>query len=276
MNDRIELFIRTQDHLNLYVRPQRVNKPKAVLVHTHGWCEHTGRHVDAIEPLNDAGYSLYLYDARGHGRSDGRRGYTPSVLHMVDDLNRIVQFAREDSGCKTVFVSGNSMGGGLALNYAANNYAGLAGVIATSPWLRLVFQPKRWMVRVGRSMGRVIPTFSMAVPKGRRATLVRDGSVDARIELDPMTHRRMSARLYFGMLAFGESLIAHADAQRVPTLLQHGTADRVTSHMATQEYLDRMQLADKAFLRYEGAYHELHSDIRERFYSDMVHWLDIH
>src|SRR5205814_7299463 len=47
--------------------------PRAAVLALHGWFDHAGRWRETGEQLCAAGYSAYLLDLRGHGRSEERR-----------------------------------------------------------------------------------------------------------------------------------------------------------------------------------------------------------
>ena len=70
MNQRM---LETRDHIKLYLQVDSVENPKAVVIIVHGLCEHCGRYDYVTERLNAAGYSVYRFDHRGHGRSEGKK-----------------------------------------------------------------------------------------------------------------------------------------------------------------------------------------------------------
>jgi alpha-beta hydrolase superfamily lysophospholipase len=62
---------------------------------------------------------------------------------------------------------------------------------------------------------------------------------------------------------------------RVPLLMLHGTADRLTSPTATRAFYEAVASADKQLLLYEGGHHELFNDIgRERVLDDVSDWIE--
>ena len=63
-------------------------KPKAVinLVHSHG--EHSGIYEDFVKDLTDNNYYVVSLDLRGHGRSEGRRGYASSYRKLIKDFSK--------------------------------------------------------------------------------------------------------------------------------------------------------------------------------------------
>ena len=57
-------------------------------------------------------------------------------------------------------------------------------------------------------------------------------------------------------------------------LVVHGTADQLTDHKASQQFVDNSQ--GKATLKlFDGGYHELHNDLDKAvFISTILDWID--
>ncbi len=90
------------------------------------------------------------------------------------------------------------------------------------------------------------------------AALSRDPAVIAAYQADPLVHDRLSARLGIELLQSGEWAIARAAEFPLPLLLMHGTADRLTSHQASQEFAS--QAPNCTLKLWEGLYHETHNE----------------
>ena len=65
--------------------------PRAAVVLVHGFGEHSGRYRHVARALTGAGYAVLSGDNRGHGKSGGLRGHTPSYEHIMDDVGALVQ-----------------------------------------------------------------------------------------------------------------------------------------------------------------------------------------
>lgn len=113
----IHRMLENQDHLNLYLQIDPVDTPKAVVVVVHGLCEHCGRYDYVTERLNDAGYSVYRFDHRGHGRSEGKAVYYDS-WDQSNDVYDVVQTAKAENPGKELYVLGHSMGGYAVAGFA--------------------------------------------------------------------------------------------------------------------------------------------------------------
>ena len=138
----IEFAQQAPDGVQFYFQSWQPETPaKAIACLVHGLGEHSGRYAHVGAALNVAGYALLGFDLRGHGKSGGPRGHTPSYETLMDDIGRLLAEARQRYPGQPQFLYGHSLGGNLVLNYALRRKPGLAGVIATSPAIRTATPP---------------------------------------------------------------------------------------------------------------------------------------
>lgn len=57
----------------------------------HRGHEHSGRVQHIVDELGLNGVDYFAWDARGHGQSEGKRGYSPNVSTSVNDINDWIQ-----------------------------------------------------------------------------------------------------------------------------------------------------------------------------------------
>jgi alpha-beta hydrolase superfamily lysophospholipase len=232
-------------------------EPKAVVCLVHGLGEHCGRYAHVAAALTTAGLAVLACDKRGHGRSEGKRGFIPSYDALMDDIDLLLDQASTRHPGKPRFLYGHSLGGNEVLNYALRRKPALAGVVATSPGLRTAFKPSAAQLAAGKIMNRLYPGFTMA--NGLDVTAIsRDPTVVEAYQKDPLVHDRLSARLGVELLETGEWAIDHAADFPVPLLLAHGTGDRITSHQASQEFAAKAPACTLKL--WEGLYHETHNE----------------
>src|SRR5687768_9815923 len=101
VND-VELFYRAW--------PNPDAKKAVILVHRGH--EHSGRLVDVVENLGITDAAFFAWDARGHGKSPGERGYAPSFSQIVKDLDTFVRYVSQTHGIaiEDMVVLGHSVG----------------------------------------------------------------------------------------------------------------------------------------------------------------------
>ena len=93
---------------------------------------------------------------------------------------------------------------------------------------------------------------------------------------DPLVHNKISVRLALGMLEAGEWALAHAAEFPLPLLLVHGTADKLTSAAASQEFAAKVG-PNCTLKLWEGFYHETHNEPEKaEVLGFMIDWLRAH
>jgi acylglycerol lipase len=257
-------------------------EPKAVVCLVHGLGEHSGRYSHVARALNDAGYALLGFDERGHGKTPGQRGVTPPFERSLDDIELLLdEAAARFPGAAAAgprFLYGHSMGGNLVLNYALGRKPNIAGIVATSPFLRPGFKPPAAKLAAGKVLYRLAPNTVM--PNGLElAALSREPAVVQAYTSDPLVHDKMSARLGLDLIQQGEWALAHAaEFPPIPLLLVHGACDRLTSAPATEEFAQKVMAAGRAKCTlkvWPDCYHETHNEPEKaQVLQYMIDWLD--
>jgi acylglycerol lipase len=274
--NHIEFTRQSPDKLQFYFQGWEPEASvRAVVCLVHGLGEHTGRYAHVAAALNDAGYAVLGCDLRGHGKSEGLRGHTPSYDTLMDDINRLLDEAAQRYPGKSQFIYGHSLGGNLVLNYTLRRKPPLAGVVATSPAIRVTHPLPATQLALAKVMNKIQPTMQM--PNGLSLdNLARDPEVIRAYKSDPLVHNKISVRLAVEMLQAGEWALAHAAEFPLPLLLVHGTADELTSSAATQEFAGKVR-GDCTLKLWDGFYHETHNEPEKaEVLAFMVAWIGSH
>lgn len=247
----------------------------AVLI-THGLGEHSSRYWHVEEHLAACGFGVALYDLRGHGRSEGRRGDAPGFQSFLDDLDCVIAAVRQRLGPSPgpLFLYGHSLGGLITLRFLLERpRSGVRGAIAASPWLQLAFAPARWKLCLAALARFVWPGFRQITGVDPRR-LSRDATFLAAMPDLHLSHHRLSARLFHEILRACKVVAAGATQIREPLLLLHGQADPVTSWIATHAFYQACASTDKSLKLYPGVFHETHNDLdRSQVLADVSAWL---
>jgi alpha-beta hydrolase superfamily lysophospholipase len=267
---------KSSDGVDMYARGWApVGIPKAVIMLVHGHGEHVGRFDHVAAALTEKGYAMLGFDLRGHGKSGGPRGHTPSYDALMNDIASFSQQTDQRYAGLPRFLYGHSLGGNLVLNYALRRKPDLHGVIATGPWLKLAFEPPASQVTLGRVMSGIAPGF-IQHSKLNTHGLSHDQVVVTAYENDPLVHDKISARLFVAIYESGLWALEHAAEFPLPLLLMHGAADPITSAKASQEFAQKA--GDKATLKlWDGLYHEIHNELEKaEVFNFMLDWLGKH
>lgn len=260
--------------MQLFTREWAPDGPsKAVVALVHGQGEHTGRFEHVAQALTEAGFLLSGFDLRGHGNSAGPRGHSPHYAALMDDIEDFLVWVTRANPNLPTFLYGHSLGGALVINYVLRRKPHFQGVVATSPWLQLAFDPPRFRIFLARVMNRILP--AMVQSSGLdTAALSRDSAVVSAYANDPLVHDKISVRHFSGVYAAGLWALEHAGEWRLPLLLMHGSADRVTSAAASREFAQRAG-SKVEFVSWEGLYHETHNEPEKaEVFRRMIDWMN--
>jgi alpha-beta hydrolase superfamily lysophospholipase len=229
------------------------------------------------QAFNAAGYSLYGYDMRGQGRSEGTRGHTPSYEHLLDDLSLVIAAAQQETKSQKIFLYGHSMGANITLNYGLRRaMQNINGFIVTGAQLRLAFVPPPLQVALARFMVRLMPTYSQKANLDIN-TISRDPAVRAAYQADPLRGNVITAKLFLEVMDASAYALTHAAEFKAPLLMLHGGSDGLVLAKGAQEFYEQAASTDKTFKQYEGLLHEIHNEPeKQTVFNDMIAWLNKH
>lgn len=249
---------------------------RAVVAVIHGLGEHSGRYMNVVNKLVPAGFVVYGFDHRGHGRSPDRH-----CAHINDwgeyrgDVKAFLAVIRQHEPDLPLFLMGHSMGGLITLNYVLHQPEGLRGVVVSAPALVApqVALPLRLM---GLLLSRLRPETELENGLDVNG-LARDTAVVAAYQKDPLVHSKVSARWFTEFQKTIAWTLAHAEEFRPSLLLLHGDADTLVPIAGGRQFFEKVQQPDKQYIVYPGGYHESHNDLhRDQMLADLENWLTSH
>ncbi len=230
----------------------------AVIALVHGIGEHSGRYREFAEFFATKGIAVVAFDQRGHGKSEGKRGHIVHFNQLLDGVGEMLERVRLQFKDKPVILWGHSLGGNIVLNYAIKRPSGLKGVVVTAPYLRLAFEPSAFKIKLARLMSNLYPGFTQSTGLNV-ADLSRDILVVQAYQRDRYVHDRITASFFINIFNAGHFALRHANELKVPALLMHGTADRITDFHATEEFALKAHIVSELKL-WDGLYHEIHNE----------------
>ncbi|CAI9757097.1 unnamed protein product [Fraxinus pennsylvanica] len=250
---------------------------KGILIIIHGLNEHSGRYAHFAKQLVSFDFGVYAMDWTGHGGSDGLHGYVPSLDHVVADTGAFLEKIKLENLGVPCFLFGHSTGGAVVLKAASYPHIEemLEGIILTSPALRV--KPAHPIV------GAVAPIFSLLAPrfqfKGankRGIPVSRDPAALLAKYSDPLVYTGpIRVRTGHEILRISSYLTRNFKSITVPFFVLHGTADRVTDPLASQDLYDEAASKFKDIKLYEGFLHDLlFEPEREEIAQDIIDWME--
>ncbi len=262
--------------IGLFYRCWRPSHPKATVLVTHGFGEHSGRYGSLAAHLAHRGFAVYAFDLRGHGRSPGQRGHINTWRDYWYDLVMFRDFVEGRERQVPVFVYGHSMGSLVVLDYLTYQTPGLQGAILSGVLLEPGKVANPLLIAMAHLLSRYQPTFSLRLGLDVQA-LSRDPEVVEAYRKDPLVHNRASARWGTEVLKTIAAVKAQIKNIGDPLLILHGEADRINRVEGAHWLFREVSSTDKELRIYPEGYHEPHNDLqKEEVLHDITDWLERH
>ncbi len=115
-----DISFKTADGLTLQgwlLKPE--GKSSGTILYLHGNAENISTHVNNVLWLIDEGFTLFLFDYRGYGNSEGRPAIEGVHLDAEAALKAIINLSGNDGD--RIIVLGQSLGGAIAVYAVANS-----------------------------------------------------------------------------------------------------------------------------------------------------------
>ncbi len=251
-------------------------EPKAVVVIHHGLADHSARYAGLAARLVRAGYAVWALDMRGHGRSAGRRIAIGGVDQVLDDLDGFLRLVREREPGRPVFLYGHSLGGLISCLYAIERQPDLAGLVLVAP--ALAFEAPPLQAGVIQVLAALVPDAPAVPPEHDRFS--QRAEVVAEMDADPLIHQGPGpARTGRSAIDGVARVWAAPERLRVPLLVEHGTADRLTAPSGSRDLVARAGTRDRTLRLHDGLVHDLLREpdgAGERVAGEIEAWLDAH
>jgi len=210
---------------------------KAILI-LHGGCEHGGRYIHLIKFFWESGYSVFIPDLPGHGRSGGRKGHIDKFsdyLLSVRIIHTGYEGIRRFGNYQKIHLIGYSMGGLIAARYVQDYLLdynpGITSLILSSPLFGWGNVP---IIKVfaGNIIERIWPKLKFKNPVNLEF-LGHD-------ENDPLVYNFSTARLDAELTKNFKTALKEAPKIKIPTLILLGGDDKIIDLKTTQQFFERI------------------------------------
>lgn len=267
--DYESMFLGSRD-IKIFYSVDKVENPKAAVIFVHGICEHLGRYSYIKDKFVEEGYNVYRYDARGHGRSEGKRGYLEDFTDYLEDLDILVEMVKnQNKGLKTILV-GHSMGGLVATAYASMfpdkvDLLAISGAANQCPKTAkaIKFLPYNLF-------GKLNYTNSL----GNAVCSVKE--VGEEYNKDPLVLKKISFKLLGNAFVKGTKFVKNnINKIKCPVLVMHGEKDGVVEKSISEWTYANLTCKDKQMKMYSNVYHEIFNEvIKDRVIRDLLDWCE--
>lgn len=247
-HDGVELFYR--------VWPARSGTARGAIVLLHRGHEHGGRVAHIAEELGLDDFAFYAWDARGHGRSPGERGHSPSFAHSVRDLDCFVRHISETDGfaMEDIAVVAQSVGAVLAATWVHDYAPHIRALALASP----AFDVKLYVpfAKEGIALWQKLKGTFFVNSYVKARFLTHDPERIASFEADPLITRPIASNILLELYEAADRVVADARAITVPTQLLVSGSDFVVRHAPQHRFFENLGSTIKERHVLPGFYHD--------------------
>jgi len=267
MARRDEGFFSSKDNTRLYWQSAMPDgEPTDFVGIVHGYADHSERFRHTIDWLAD----------HGHGKADGSRGDCKKWEDFLDDFDAFWAKLNEAAKGKPVFILAHSHGALIATHRVARQLPGLKGLILTSPFYKLAFEPPGVKLFFGRLMRHVAGGMHMGNELAADQ-LSRDEAWQKSTLADPLYFHVTTPRWFFQTLDWQAALAGKGKELTGPLLMLVGTDDKIASVPAAKGFFETIASQDKTLKEYEGMRHEVLNEVgKEQVLGDINQWISAH
>ena len=248
----------THDGIALFYRywPAVQGTPRGAVVLFHRGHEHSGRMAHLPDELDLPDHAMFAWDARGHGRSPGERGYSPSLGPSVRDMQTFVEHIARVHGIaiEDMAVIAQSVGAVLAATWAHDYAPRIRCMVLASP----AFKVKLYVpfARPGLALLQKLKGLFYVNSYVKPGLLTHDPARIESFRNDPLISRAIAVNILLGLYAAADRVVADARAITIPTQMLISGADWVVHHPPQHRFFERLGSSIKERHVLPGFFHD--------------------
>ncbi|WP_128331695.1 bifunctional alpha/beta hydrolase/class I SAM-dependent methyltransferase [Apibacter sp. HY039] len=249
----------TADGVSIYYRhwqPNQVNQYVRTIVILHRGHEHSGRVAHIVEELGFKDTSFFAWDARGNGKSEGERGYSPDFATLVNDLELFIRHISEkyQIPISSIIIIAQSLGAVIATTWVHDYAPKIKALILTSPAFKLHLRYPGALIAV-KIWQKIKGNFYLkSYIKGKE--LSHDLNRATSYHNDPLVSLQISSNLLIGIFDTSARIVSDAQAIQVPTLLLISEEDKIVHKKVQEEFYLALGSSIKEKHNFSGFFHD--------------------
>ncbi len=242
MRTSTEHFFESADGAKLFYRhwPALSGDGDRAIILFHRGHEHSGRLQNVVDRLGLNDFHLFAWDARGHGRSPGARGYAESLGALVKDADCFVKHIcrNHQIASENMAILAQSVGSVIVAAWVHDYAPTIRALVLVAPAFKVkLYVP---LARLGLRLLLLVkqPAFIKSYVKAK--FLTHDPAQIEAYENDPLISRTIAVNVLLDLYDTGSRLIADAAAIHTPTQLLISGTDWVVRRRPQEEFYRRL------------------------------------
>lgn len=258
------IFIQLSDGTSICSNIYNLKRSRWVVC-VHGVGEHMGRNGYLPEVLSSE-YNVIQFDLRGHGKSEGRRGYISDFNQYAKDLAEIIRYFNINYQMENFSVFGHSMGGLIVADYIQNRVESdlyPQKIFLSSPAIGVPVFPGNLLYKSPLSLTGFLSRLKISIPMQGFVDLrmlSHDYSVYKLYMKDKLNCLKIHTSIGFGLVQRSREVFSRPLNAKCQIYASVGTKDVLVSPEAFENYFSNIEPTAKILIVKDG-YHELSNEI---------------
>ncbi|HXH39254.1 MAG TPA: bifunctional alpha/beta hydrolase/class I SAM-dependent methyltransferase [Thermoanaerobaculia bacterium] len=253
-----ERLFRAFDGTELFYRRWAASSGRSdgAIVLFHRGHEHSGRMAHLVDELDLPGFDFYAWDARGHGRSPGVRGFSPGFGTSVRDVDDFAAEVSRVSGhpMQNIAVIAQSVGAVLVAAWLHDYAPRVRCAVLASPAFKVkLYVP---LARPGLALMQKVRGNFFVKSYVKSKFLTHDPARIDSFDTDELITREISVNILLDLYKVSERVVQDAQAITVPLQLLISGADVVVHQQPQHEFYNRLGSTVKERHVLPGFYHD--------------------
>ncbi len=236
--------------------PSLSASPKGAILLLHRGHEHSGRVAHIADELGLDDYSFYAWDARGHGRTEGPRGYSPSFAASVRDLDCFARHISETDGfaLQDMALIAQSVGAVIGATWVHDYAPPIRAMVLAAP----AFDVKLYVpfAKEGIWLWQKLKGTFFVNSYVKARFLTHDKERIASFESDPLITRPIASNILLELYENAGRLVRDARAIITPTQVLISGSDWVVRHAPQHRFYENLAGPVKERHVLKGFYHD--------------------
>jgi alpha-beta hydrolase superfamily lysophospholipase/SAM-dependent methyltransferase len=230
--------------------------PRRGVILFHRGHEHSGRLQDVVDGLDLPGHDLFAWDARGHGRSPGERGWAEDFGVLVADAEAFFRHIVSTYGLQPedIAVVAQSVGAVVAATWL-HDYAPKVrcAVLAVPAFEVKLYVP---LAIPGLRLLQKVKSRAFINSYVKAKLLTHDPRRIASYESDPLISHSIAVNILIDLFDTSRRLVADAPAIQTPLMLLMSGDDWVVRKKPQRDFFARLGAVDKEIHEFPGFFHD--------------------
>lgn len=274
MSQRFEGHFRGSDQNDLFFQTWTPEKVRGTFIITHGLAEHSECYHPLAHILADDGWQVFGWDMRGHGRSEGKRGFVRDIKSFVEDYACFVRVVKKQSPDFTPVLFGHSLGGLVTIRHVEQENPQIAALALSSPCLGLSMPVPKHKELLAKFAVNWMPQLTM-FNEIKYTDLTHDPEMLKSYAKDSLRHDKISPGLFLTMVENFPKAVEGASEISLPVLMQLAGEDRLVSTAASRALYDRLPGKKNQLIVYPESFHEIFNDLdRDKAAADLKKFIN--